>query len=190
MMKVERVMQDFVDPLASFSCTTPYFLQTSLSVSASSRIETPCWSRKSAWRRQSSGLTPSTTQSWRGNTSSGGGKISSLQRAVRRAVFGIEIEHDVFLAPELAEVHRLHVGVREREKRRRLPRLQCIRRAFGRPERRFVCACQVFLAGFKVSTDYNRGDENATVGWIERDKISVTILAKKTAAGPQCDSRL
>src|SRR5258708_10713982 len=70
MMKVERVMQDFLDPLDSFSCTTPYFLQTSFSVSASSRIETPCWSRKSAWQRQSSGLTPSTTQSWRENTSS------------------------------------------------------------------------------------------------------------------------
>src|SRR2546422_5323664 len=66
MTKVEHVMQDFLDPLASFSCTTPYFLHTSLSVSASSRIETPCWSRKPAWQRQSSGLTPSTTQSWRG----------------------------------------------------------------------------------------------------------------------------
>src|SRR5712691_7565102 len=118
------------------------------------------------------------------------GEIGGLQRAVRRAVLGIEIEHDVFLAPELAEVHRFHVGVGKREKRRRLPRLQCIRRAFSRPERRFVRAYQVFLAGFKASTDYNRGDENATVGWIERDKISVTILAKKTAAGPQCDSRL
>src|SRR5258707_13319251 len=66
MTKVERVMQDFMEPLASFSCTTPYFLHTSLSVSASSRIETPCWSRKPAWQRQSSGLTPRTTQSWRG----------------------------------------------------------------------------------------------------------------------------
>jgi len=96
----------------------------------------------------------------------------------------------VFLAPELAEIHRFHVCVGEREKRRRLPRLQCIGRAFGRPERRFVCVWQIFLAGFKASTDYNRGDENATVGWIERNKIPVTILAKKTAAGPRCDSRL
>src|SRR2546430_12127783 len=70
MTKVERVMQDFLEPLASFSCTTPYFLHTSLSVSASSRIETPYWSRKPAWQRQSSGLTPSTTQSWREKTSS------------------------------------------------------------------------------------------------------------------------
>src|SRR2546423_8178108 len=70
MTKVERVMQDFLEPLASFSCTTPYFLHTSLSVSASSRIETPYWSRKPAWQRQSSGLTPSTTQSWRENKAS------------------------------------------------------------------------------------------------------------------------
>src|SRR6267143_1300561 len=33
------------------------------------------------------------------------GEIGGLQRAVRRAVFGIEIEHDVLLAPELPQVH-------------------------------------------------------------------------------------
>src|SRR5207248_10255402 len=97
---------------------------------------------------------------------------------------------DLFLAAELAEVHRLHVRVGKREKRRRLPRSQHIRGAFGRPERSLVCALQVFLAGFEASTDYNRGDENATAGWVERRKISVTNLAEKTAAGPQGDSRL
>ncbi len=77
-------MQDFMEPLASFSCTTPYFLHTSLSVSASSRIETPCWSRNPAWQRQSSGLTPSTTQSWRENSSSWSEKsvASSVQLGV------------------------------------------------------------------------------------------------------------
>src|SRR6267143_2076438 len=118
------------------------------------------------------------------------GEVGGLQRAVGRAVLGIEIEHDMFLAPELDEVHRFHVRVGKREKRRRLPCLQPIRRAFGRPERRLVCAFQVFLAGFKASTDYNRGDENATAGWAERREIFVTILAKETAAGPQCDYRL
>src|SRR5712691_3384191 len=118
------------------------------------------------------------------------GEIGGLQRAIGSAVLGIEIEHDVFLAPELAEVHRFHVRVGKREKRCRLTRLQHIRRAFGRPERRLVCAFQVFLASFKASTDYNRGDENATAGWAERRKIFVTILAKETAAGPQRDYRL
>src|SRR6267143_4964790 len=118
------------------------------------------------------------------------GEVRRLQRAVGRAVLGIEIKHDVLLSPELAEVHRFHVRVGKREKRRRLPRLQHIRRAFGRPERRLVCSFQVFLASFKASTDYNRGDENATAGWAERGKIFVTILAKETAAGPQCDYRL
>src|SRR5207245_11090629 len=118
------------------------------------------------------------------------GEIGGLQGAVGRAVLGIEIEHDMFLAPELAEVHRFHVRVGKREKRCRLPRLQHVRRTFGRPERRLVCAFQVFLAGFKGSTDYNRGDENATAGRAERRKISVTILAKETAAGPKRDYRL
>src|SRR6266571_2940289 len=118
------------------------------------------------------------------------GEIRRFQRAVGRAVLGIEIEHDVLLAPELAELDRFHVRVGKREKRRRLPRLQHVRRAFGRPERRLVCSFQVFLAGFKASTDYNRGDENATAGWAERRKISVTILAKETAAGPKRDYRL
>src|SRR6266581_912228 len=118
------------------------------------------------------------------------GEIGGLQRAVGRAVLGIEIEHDVLLATELAEVHGFHVRVGKREERRRLPRLQHVRRAFGRPERLLVCSFQVFLAGFKASTDYNRGDENATAGWAERREIFVKILAKETAAGPQCDYRL
>src|SRR5256885_9492168 len=86
MTKVERVMQDFLEPLASFSCTTPYFLHTSLSVSASSRIETPYWSRKPAWQRQSSGLTPSTTQSWRRKTPPLAGKpVAPPERGGRAA---------------------------------------------------------------------------------------------------------
>src|SRR5207247_554051 len=118
------------------------------------------------------------------------GEIGGFQRAVGRAVLGIEIEYDVLLAPELAEVHGFHVRVGKREKRRRLTWLQYTRRAIGRPERRLVCAFQVFLAGFKASTDYNRGDENATAGWVERREIFVTILAQETVTGPQCHYRL
>src|SRR5260370_28556156 len=99
MMKVERVIQDFLDPLASFSCTTPYFLQTSLSVSASRRIETPCWSRKSAWRRQSSGLTPSTTQSWRGNYSSFSGKTIRFHAHCALRLVGEQKKSTEFLFP-------------------------------------------------------------------------------------------
>src|SRR5256886_17628655 len=100
MTKVERVMQDFLDPLASFSCTTPYFLHTSLSVSASSRIETPCWSRKPAWHRQSSGLTPSTTQSWRENPVSGAYETAGSRVAIGGAGFCWENSTTLFLRPD------------------------------------------------------------------------------------------
>src|SRR2546425_7797982 len=101
MTKVERVMQDFLDPLASFSCTTPYFLHTSLSVSASSRIETPCWSRKPAWQRQSSGLTPSTTQSWREKTSSWSGEYVPSSGQIGVPAFGVEKSTAGFFSPDL-----------------------------------------------------------------------------------------
>ena len=89
--------------------------QTSPSGSDSRPIDRPCLSRNSACVRQSSRDTPRMTQLQRPNSSSWSENSAACMRAAGRVVARVEVQHDVLLAEERRQLHRLHVGIRQGE---------------------------------------------------------------------------
>src|SRR5262249_2917290 len=155
------------------------------SVSASRRIETPFWSRKPAWLRQSSGLTPITTQLHLENSSSWSEK--SVASRVQPGVPSLgEKNRTTCFFPRNCSRSTVSMSASGSENGgAACPACSASGGRSPEPNDASVARVKVSSTGVRSSTDYNRRDENATAGWTDRNTILVTILAAKTASRAQ-----